>query len=122
MPEGREPEVAYSGVWAQARWRAGRRPSQREVYGVLDGTGRKDCAVLSAAGGAAAGVGIVPLLGRCWPAICEVAAKLWRDSEARHNDICAALGITAKDNGHELALIRSGCAPGSFKVTRREHG
>jgi hypothetical protein len=26
--------------------------------------------------------------------------------------------ISATDNGHELALIRGGAAPGSFKVTR----
>lgn len=40
MPPGREPEVAFAGVWAQACWRYGRRPSQREMYG---------CAPLAAA-------------------------------------------------------------------------
>jgi hypothetical protein len=32
--------------------------------------------------------------------------------------VCEALGIPPKDNGHELALIRGGAAPGSFRVTR----
>lgn len=39
MPRASEPEVAYSGVWAQARWCHDRRPTQREVYSVLNGTG-----------------------------------------------------------------------------------
>ena len=120
LPPSREPEVAYSGVWAQACWRHGRRPSQAEVYGVLDGTSRKDRAMLSAAGGIVAGAGITPLLMRCWPAICAVAAKLWRDSEIGHADVCAALGLT--DGGGpgslELAMIRNGSAPGTFTVTR----
>lgn len=49
MPEGREPEVAYAGPWAQARWRHGRRAGLREVYAILDGTGRKDRNLINAA-------------------------------------------------------------------------
>jgi hypothetical protein len=40
------------------------------------------------------------------------------DTVARHADVCEALGILAKDNGYELALIRAGRTPGSFRVTR----
>ena len=117
MPRGREPQVAFAGVWSQAFWRHGRRTSQADVFALLDGTGREDRTMLAAAGGTAAGVGVTPLVMRCWPAIGAVAAKLWRDGEARHEDICAALGIPPKDNGVELSLIRSGSAPGSLTVS-----
>ena len=117
MHQGREPELAYARVSAQAGWRHGRRPSQREVYAVLDTTGRCRWA-LPAAGGAAPATRITPLLERCWTSICEVAAQLHRQGDVRHDDVTAALGIPAKDNGHELALIRGGSAPGSFTVTR----
>jgi hypothetical protein len=74
--------------------------------------------MLSAAGGPAAGVGITPLIERCWPAITKVAAQLFRDGEVMHEDVCEALRIPPRDNGHHLALIRSGQAPGTFTVTR----
>ena len=69
-----------------------------------------------------AGAGVVPLLERCWPSIRTLAAQMWRDSEVRHADVCAALGIPPQDNGFELALIRSGSAPGTFTVTRAASG
>ncbi len=74
--------------------------------------------MLSAAGGTAAGVGITPLVRRCWPAICELAAKLWRDSQASQDDVLGALGLTAATAPMGLSLIRSGSAPGTFTVTR----
>lgn len=116
LPPG-EPEIALAGPWAQARWRHDRTPRLRELYAVLDGAGRVDRNLISAAGGPAAAAGIVPVLQRCWPSIVTVAAQLWRTTDARHGDICAALGIPAADNSHELSLIRSGCAPGSFTIT-----
>ncbi|MGE5693950.1 MAG: hypothetical protein ACM4D3_01565 [Candidatus Sericytochromatia bacterium] len=120
MPPGHEPEVAFAGVWAQACWRHGRRPSQREMYGMLDGTGCKDRNMLSAAGGTAAGVGIVPLLERCWPTICEVATQLFGHSQVSHDDVTKALGLSVDPNtaAIELAHIRVGSAPGSFTVTK----
>lgn len=118
MPEGRDAEIAYAGVWAQARWRHDRRPTQAEVHLVLDGSGRGDRAVLCAAGGMSRGAAVTPLLERCWDAVCTVAAKIATDNAVRHSDVCAALRIPVNDNGHELALIRGGCAPGSFTVTR----
>ena len=42
----------------------------------------------------------------------------------RHEDVCAALELS-DDGGpgsFELALIRSGCAPGTFTVTRAMSG
>ena len=118
MPIGeRAAEIAYAGRWAQARWRAGRGPSQREMWAVLDTTGCRDHRE-HLSGGTSMATRVVPLLERCWPAIVKVAQQLFRDGEVRHEDVCAALQIPAGDNGHHLALIRSGCVPGSFTVTR----
>jgi hypothetical protein len=118
MPIGeRAAEIAFSGPWAQARWRAGRRPTQREVWAVLGTTGCRDHREhLSGETGVRGRV--EPLLERCWPAIVKVAQQLLRDGEVRHPDVCAALQIPADDNAHHLSLIRSGCAPGSFAVSR----
>lgn len=118
MPPGRECEVAYAGVWGTARWRADRTPLLSEVYRVLDGAGRQDRAVLSAAGGPARGASVAALIERCWPSVRTLAGKICSAKVVRHTDVCTALGIPAKDNGHELALIRAGAAPGSFTVTR----
>jgi hypothetical protein len=77
-----------------------------------------DDKMLCAAGGPGAAIGVAELLERCWPSVITLAQKLLRDGEVRHSDVCAALQIPPKDNGHHLSLIRSGCAPGSFVVTR----
>ncbi|MCV7368529.1 hypothetical protein CRI77_22420 [Mycolicibacterium duvalii] len=109
-PQGRDPEIAYAGPWAQARWRAGRRPTQREVYAVLDGGGRRDCGVLTASGGTHSGHFVQPVIERCWPAVIRVAQQLYRTGEALHTDVCAALDIT--DGGgptsSQLAGLRAG--------------
>jgi hypothetical protein len=118
VPGFNEPQVAFAGVWAQARWRYDRRPTQRDIFAVLDGTGRGDDRVLSLAGGTAAGAGIVPLLERCFPAIRRVAAQLYRESAVKHGDVLAALGLTEDTAPMGLAAIRSGCRPGSFTITR----
>jgi hypothetical protein len=78
LPEGAWPSIVYGGPWAEARWRAGRRPTLAQVFDVLDSTARTDRAELLASGGTAAGAGIDQLLERCWSAICELAAQLHR--------------------------------------------
>lgn len=111
MPHGREPEIAYSGPWAQARWRAGRRPTQREVFGILSRGGWKDDKTLIAAGGTYLGTAVVPLVERAWPAVVRVAQQLHKSGEATQEDVLAALGIS--DGGGltsaQLAGLRSGC-------------
>ena len=99
---------------AQACWRHGRRPSQRQLYAVLDVTGRCDRVLLVGAGIATA-THIVPLLERCWPAIREVAAQLFSHSQASHDDVTKALGLSADPNTAAiggLAHIRAGCPAG----------
>lgn len=61
VPHGRDPEIAYAGPWSQARWSAGRRPTQRELYALFDGGGRGDCDTLSLAGGTYLGMSVTPL-------------------------------------------------------------
>lgn len=110
-PHGRDPEIAYAGPWAVARWRAGRRPTQAETYAVLSRGGYKDDRVLIAAGGTHLGTGITPLLERCWPAVIRTAQQLHKDGEVTQDDVLAALGVD--DGGGptsvQLASIRSGC-------------
>jgi hypothetical protein len=110
-PYGRDAEIAYAGPWSQARWRAGRRPTQRELYAVLDGTGYRDERALIASGGTHLGHSVTPLIERCWPAVIRTAQVLHRGGEASEADVLAALGVT--DGGGatsvQLASIRSGC-------------
>ncbi len=65
VPGGGRPSVLYAGPWAEACFRAGRRPTQREMYAALD---RNSCDdhELSRSGGYFMGAGVVPLLQRCW--------------------------------------------------------
>ena len=115
MHQGREPELAYARVSAQACWRHGR------------STRCTPCSTRQAVG----------RLGRCWQPVARprllASHRCWSDAGRRsarlprsftgratyHDDVTAALGIPPKDNGHELALIRSGRAPGSFTVSQR---
>ncbi|WP_373203133.1 hypothetical protein [Mycobacterium marinum] len=116
FPGYRKPEIAYSGSYGQAKFRAGgRRPTQREFYAVLGTCGYEDDRSLTAAAaGSATGDhnarDVVPLLERCWPSVITLARKLHRDGELHHADVLAALGIT--DGGGltsvQLASIRSG--------------
>ncbi|MCV7377939.1 hypothetical protein BST11_21005 [Mycobacterium alsense] len=117
VPGGGWPSILYAGPWAEARFRAGRRPTQREMFTALD---RNSCddRELSRAGGSVTGAGVVPLLERCWPSVAKLAGRLWQHSDVRHEHVCAALQIPASDNGFHLSLIRAGTAPGSLKVTR----
>jgi len=120
LPSTRHAPVAYAGVWAQARARAGRRPGRRELFSVLESTGCRDREVLTAAGGPDAGEAVVPLLEQCWTAVAEVAAKLHRRGSVTEADVLAALSLSADPatRSLELSMIRSGAAPGSFSVSR----
>ena len=120
LPSTRHAPVAYAGVWAQARARAGRRPGRRELFSVLETTGCRDREVLTAAGGPDAGESVVPLLETCWPSVAEVAAKLHRRGKVTEADVLAALSLSADPatRSLELSMIRSGAAPGSFSVSR----
>jgi hypothetical protein len=102
VPEGWWPSIVYAGPWAEARWLAGRRPTQRDMFGVLATTGRLDDKALSASGGFTEGARVVPLLERCWPSVIAVAQKLVRDNEVRNEDVYDALHLT------------DGGGPGSF--------
>ncbi|PBD11483.1 M50 family metallopeptidase [Mycobacterium avium subsp. hominissuis] len=103
MPEGRSPEIAYSGPWAQACWLAGRRPTQREVFAVLATTGHRDDRVLLASGGTHTGHDAVPLLTHCWPAVVRVAQQLYKTGEATQADVLAALSV---DDGGGLSSFQ----------------
>jgi len=120
MPAGRDPEVAYAGVWAQARWRHDRRPTQAELFAILAINRDGDDQVLLASGGTAAGAAIMPMIERCWGPICAVAGKICASGHVRHRDVLEALGSSSDGPTAALQLshIRSGSVPGSFTVTR----
>jgi hypothetical protein len=109
LPDALAPLVTYAGPWAEARLARGRHPGPRDVHRVLVANASDDRA-LCAAGGPAAGLGVVPLLERCWPAAEWVAAELVVTGQIGHADVCTALGLS--DEGGpgsvELAAIRSG--------------
>ena len=82
---------------------------------MLDVTGRCDRVLLVGGDGIATATHIVPLLERCWPAIREVAAQLFSHSQASHDDVTKALGLSADPNTAAiggLAHIRAGCPAG----------
>lgn len=110
VPEGSWASIVYAGPWAEARWRAGERPTQREIYDVLARSGRHDDRALTAAGGMeAVDSRLTGLLTHCWPAVVRVAQKLHRDGEATHADVLSALGVD-DDGGQgsvQLANIRA---------------
>ncbi|GFG68097.1 hypothetical protein MKUB_55870 [Mycobacterium kubicae] len=114
MPRGRESEIAYSGPWAQARFRAGRRPTQRDVFSILSRGAWKDDRALTAAGGTHLGTPVVPLMERCWPAVVAVAKKLHRDGEVHQEDVLAALGVT--DGGGRTSVQLAGLRSGTWSV------
>ncbi|MBV5244441.1 hypothetical protein KUF57_12950 [Mycolicibacterium sp. PAM1] len=118
VPEGTWPSILYAGPWAEARFIAGRRPSQRQLFAVLDGSGHLDSKALCAAAAAdvygdtsaEARLTVPTLLERAWPSVISVAQTIHRTGEARHDDVCEALGIT--DGGGltstQLANLRAG--------------
>lgn len=115
-PHGRDPEIAYAGPWAQAKFRAGgrdNRPTQRQVFAILNAGGYKDDRMLIASGGTHLGHAVTPLVERTWPAVIRVARRLYDTGEATHADVCEALGIT--DGGgptsSQLAGLRAGMRP-----------
>jgi hypothetical protein len=123
LPDAHNAAMTFAGPWAHARWIAGQRPTSAHLWRVMEGCdrsdGRGDYQLLCASVGGIAGAPAVvePLLERCWPAVVKVAQQLFRTGEIFHEDVCAALEIPPDDNGHHLALIRSGSVPGSFTVT-----
>ena len=118
VPEGGMAQVMYAGPYSEARWLHGPRPSQSQVWDVLADSGSRDYAELMAAGGTAFGVGITALLERCWDPIRSLARQLHRVGEINHDDVLSALHLTAQTAPMGLSMIRSGCAPGTFTITR----
>lgn len=121
MPAGVDAQVAYAGPFAAAYWLAGnRRPTQTEVMAQLRAGGCGDDQTVLASGPAAlTAARVAPLVERCWPAIRAVAGTLVGRGSVVAADVSAALRLSADPQvrGVQLANIRSGAAPGSFRVT-----
>ncbi|MFT4087649.1 MAG: hypothetical protein QM658_10955 [Gordonia sp. (in: high G+C Gram-positive bacteria)] len=110
VPEGALSRLHYAGPYAEARFRAGRVPNLSEIRAVLGHLGSGDHAALLASGGPLPR-GIERHIESTWPAVVKLAQFIHRHGEARHADVCRALGIPKTDNGHHLSVIRSGTWP-----------
>ncbi|WP_373202368.1 hypothetical protein [Mycobacterium marinum] len=109
--------MTYAGVFAEARWEYGRRPTSRQLaylreYNSADATALCASGVREMYGNptAEARSAVPPLLNRTWPAVVRVAQQLWRTGEATHTDVLAALGVS--DGGGpgsvQLANLKAG--------------
>lgn len=121
VPPSSSPAIAYAGPYGEGRWLDGRHPSQRTMRALMRGSGHGDHKSICAAAAAADVYGygdtsaearrtVPPLLERTWPAVINLARTIHRNSEATHDDVCKALGIT--DGGgrssSQLASLKAG--------------
>ncbi|WP_024498223.1 hypothetical protein [Gordonia amicalis] len=104
---GMHPLITAAGPMAEARHRFGQRPTQREVWSVIDRNGH-DYATLAAAGNPSP-TEAAPLLDRCWPAVVELASVLDARGEIGEGDVIRALRIPPGPAGDRyVAELRSG--------------
>lgn len=117
------PHIAAAGAVAAAMWHHGPRPTVHQIEEHLHGSDRDElrAAAFSSMHSMSAPLTAVrPIVRRCWSAIVALATDMSFGREIGHADVCTALGLT-DDGGPgsvELAMIRSGSAPGSFALTR----
>lgn len=117
LPEHIDAKVTYAGIFAEARWEYGPRPTTAQLWH-LRTLNRSDDRALCASGvremygdpTAEARSSVPPLLDRGWPAVVRVAQQLFATGEATHDDVCKALGVT--DGGgpcsSQIASLRAG--------------
>lgn len=117
LSEHIDPRVTYAGMFAEARWEYGPRPTAKQLRHLRIANSSDDRR-LCAAGvqdmygnpTAEARSTVPPLLDRAWPAVVRVAQQLFITGEATHDDVCKALGVT--DGGgtgsSQIASLRAG--------------
>lgn len=120
VPTGGWASILYAGPWAEARFLAGGRPSARQLDAIMADTGHLDRGALCAAAAAnvhgdpsaEARLTVPTLMERAWPSVVAVAQTIHRNGEARHADVCKALGLPEGDQGGPgsaaLVSIRAG--------------
>ncbi|BBZ64515.1 hypothetical protein [Mycolicibacterium monacense] len=119
LPDTIDARVTYAGLWAEARWEHGPRPTTAQLRHLRRTNGHDDARLCAAATADVYGYGdpsrearsaVPPLLDRAWPAVVRVAQQLFTSGEATHDDVCKALGIT--DGGgtgsSQIASLRAG--------------
>ena len=119
LPDTIDAKVTYAGLFAEARWEYGPRPTAKQLR-QLRTANHADDKALCAAGvqdmygnpTAEARSAVPPLLQRAWPAVVRVAQQLFITGEVSHDDVCAALGLPQGDRGGQgssaLASIKAG--------------
>ncbi|MGB0972107.1 MAG: hypothetical protein ACPGVG_14280 [Mycobacterium sp.] len=114
-------QIAAAGAVAAALFTHGPRPRLHQIEGLLGPGDRRELRLAALSNGGPFTdpiIAVTPLIRRCWDPIGELAATLAVDSEIRHPDVCAALGLSPDPDraAFQLALLRSGSAPGSFSI------
>ncbi|RPA20002.1 hypothetical protein [Gordonia sp. OPL2] len=95
---GLHPLITAAGPMAEALHRFGPRPTQRQMWRVLD-VNSHDCATLRASVGDPSAIAAAPLLDRCWPAVVELARVLDERGEVGEGDVIKALRGPAGTGG-----------------------
>lgn len=104
---GMHPLITAAGPMAEARHRFGPRPTQRQVFAVLD-VNSHDYATPRASGNPSP-TDAAPLLDRCWTAVIELARVLDERGEIGEGDVLAALRVPPGDaETRYLTELRSG--------------
>ncbi|OMC10801.1 hypothetical protein A5735_16790 [Mycolicibacter heraklionensis] len=111
-----EALIAAAGPVAEAVMLHGRRPSGAHIEARFAGGGRSDGDRIrrlepEAGWSRSPASEVLPLVVRCWPAICALAVRINSGRETRHKHVVAALGLSSNDytrHPFELSSIRAG--------------
>lgn len=115
----RRPHIAFAGPYAEAMWRHGGPPTSAVLRRVLTASGRDDERVIVAFGEPRPAE-VPRLVASCWASITGLARHLFINGAATQADVYRALWLPEHEpeaRAFALASIRSGRAPGSFKIT-----
>lgn len=119
FPGVNSARIAYAGPYSEAYWRHGGPPTSGTLRRVLTASGREDDKIVRESGDERP-ADVPRLISNCWGSISGLARHLFVHGTAVQADVDRALFLPEHEpeaRAFALASIRSGSAPGSFKVT-----
>lgn len=87
----RAEEIAYAGIWAQARWERGARPSRGALLAAIEAASAEDRECFARVPQPV--THIEADLEHVWPRIKALAAHLYTHGNAEHGDVERVLGV-----------------------------